>query len=158
VVAAIQGHAIAGGLILALCCDYRVAAAHDCKIGLTEVRVGVPFPAVALAVLRAELDPATARVLALGGRNVDPATALGRGVIDELQPREQVLSRALHVAQDHSQSPRGAYAEVKQQLRRDTLRAIETTLASGDDPALPFWFLPDVKHTIRAVLSKQRDT
>jgi enoyl-CoA hydratase len=158
VVAAIQGHAIAGGLILALCCDYRVAAAHDCKIGLTEVRVGVPFPAAALAVLRAELDPGTARVLMLGGRNIDSATALARGVVDELHSREQVLPRALHVAQDLSQAPRGAYAEVKRQLRREALRASETMLASGNDPALPFWFLPDVKRTVRAVLSKQRDT
>ena len=57
VVAAVNGHAVAGGAILALCADRRIGAA-DATYGLTELRVGVPYPAAAIACVRAELSPA----------------------------------------------------------------------------------------------------
>ena len=64
VVCAVNGHAIAGGLILALCGDYRVGPAEG-RFGLTELRVGIPYPAAAMTVVRAELAPPVARRLAL---------------------------------------------------------------------------------------------
>ena len=69
-VCAVNGHAIAGGLILALCGDYRVGV-RDAQYGLTELRAGIPYPAVALGVVQAELTPAAARVLALRAHLVD---------------------------------------------------------------------------------------
>ena len=54
VVCAITGHAIAGGMVLALCGDHRVAATAG-RYGLTEVKVGVPYPQAAIGVVRAEL-------------------------------------------------------------------------------------------------------
>ena len=54
VVGAINGHAIAGGLVLALCCDWRIAAKVQFLTGLTEVRVGVPYPVGAMEVVRQE--------------------------------------------------------------------------------------------------------
>ena len=59
-VAAINGHAIAGGCVLALACDLRVAVDRDATIGMNEVQVGIPFPAVPLAVTRHALSPAHA--------------------------------------------------------------------------------------------------
>ncbi len=61
VVAAVNGHAIAGGLILALCADYRVGTTGPGRLGLTELKAGIPYPAVAMAVVRAELTPPVAR-------------------------------------------------------------------------------------------------
>src|ERR1700719_2434144 len=65
VVGAITGHAIAGGLVLALCTDIRIASSAG-RYGLTEVKVGVPYPQAALGVVRAELAPQAVRLLALG--------------------------------------------------------------------------------------------
>jgi enoyl-CoA hydratase len=65
VVAAVNGHAVAGGLILALCGDYRVGA-DGARYGLTETRVGIPYPAAAIGVVRAELARGVARRLDLG--------------------------------------------------------------------------------------------
>jgi enoyl-CoA hydratase len=59
VVCAITGHAIAGGMVLALCGDHRVASTEG-RYGLTEVKVGVPYPQAAIGVVRAEL-PAPGR-------------------------------------------------------------------------------------------------
>src|SRR4051812_10039286 len=69
VVAAITGHAIAGGFVLALTADQRVAST-DGKYGLTEVKVGVPYPQAAIGVVRAQLTATAARRLALRKRLV----------------------------------------------------------------------------------------
>ena len=69
VVGAINGHAIAGGLVLALCCDWRIAVKTEFLTGLTEVRVGVPYPVGAIEVVRQELRPDVARRLVLFGRS-----------------------------------------------------------------------------------------
>ncbi len=70
VMAAINGHAIAGGLVLALCCDWRIAVKTQFLAGLTEVRVGVPYPVGAMEVVRQELRPDVARRLVLFGQNM----------------------------------------------------------------------------------------
>src|SRR4051794_23331724 len=116
VVCAVNGHAIAGGLVLAMAGDYRVGCPVG-KLGLTEVRVGVPYPAGAMAVLRAELTPRALRVLALAGRLVEPAEALELGLIDELVETEILHERALEVAGELASSPPDTYARVKRQVR-----------------------------------------
>jgi len=70
VVGAITGHAVAGGLVLALCCDLRVASLSG-RYGLTEVKVGVPYPQAAIMAVRAELPAHAARKLALGNELID---------------------------------------------------------------------------------------
>src|SRR3954468_21533267 len=91
-VAAVNGHAVAGGLILALCADYRIGATEG-KLGLTELRAGLPYPLAAISVVRAELGGPTARRLALGADLVDPPEALELGLLDELRPPDEVLPR-----------------------------------------------------------------
>src|SRR5262249_52966108 len=115
VVAAVNGHAIAGGLILTLACDYRIGTTAACQLGITEARAGIPFPAAAMAVLQAELTPAAARVLTLRARSVDPTAALAAGILDELQPPERMLPAALAVAHELAGIPRDAYARIKHQ-------------------------------------------
>ena len=78
VICAVNGHAIAGGLILALCGDQRVGARQG-KLGLTEVTAGIPYPRAAIAIVRAELSAASARRLVLGGDLVGPEDALRLG-------------------------------------------------------------------------------
>jgi enoyl-CoA hydratase len=114
VVAAVNGHAIAGGLILALCADYRVGARHG-RFGLTELAVGLPYPVVALAVVRAELSPPAARRLALGAELVGHEEALALGCLDELA--DDALARALEVAARLAEFPPDAYAAAKAGLR-----------------------------------------
>lgn len=81
-VCAVNGHAVAGGLILSLCGDHRVVGRSG-TFGLTEVKVGIPYPSMAMAVVRAELTPSVARRLVLRGELVDAATAVSLGLFDE---------------------------------------------------------------------------
>lgn len=156
IVAAMNGHAIAGGLVMALACDYRVGRIEPCKIGLTEARVGIPYPAVAMSVVRAELSPAVARRLVLVARNYGPREALSEGVVDELRPADQVRPRAIEVARELAAMPRAAYARVKHQLRLEALARVEEIISSGNDPMLQSWLTPETGSAAASVLKQQR--
>lgn len=139
VVAAVGGHAIGGGLVLALCCDHRVGARGLGVFALPEARAGVPFPAGAMAVVQAELDPATARRLALGDQRLGPEEALRAGLVDELVAPESVLERAVEVARGLAALPADTFRVVKHQLRAATLARLETAVAEGPDALVRGW-------------------
>jgi len=105
VVTAITGHAPAGGAVLAMACDYRVAARGDWKIGLNEVNVGLPIPPPILAVLRFVVGDRTASRLAMTGEMLNMEQALSVGMVDELVDAEQVVERAVEYAQDLCRLP-----------------------------------------------------
>jgi enoyl-CoA hydratase/carnithine racemase len=135
----VNGHAVAGGLILALCADHRVAATEG-RFGLTELRAGLPYPVAAISVVRAELAAHAARRLVLGAALVDSEDALALGVFDELRPPDEVLPRAVELAQELASLPRGTYTQVKRQLRGPVIEAIDRALAGGaGDPVLAAW-------------------
>jgi enoyl-CoA hydratase len=133
VVAAVTGHAIAGGMVLALCADYRVAASEG-RYGLTEVRVGVPYPQAAIAVVRGELAPGAARSLALTGRLTDAQECVRLGVFDEALAPDSVLERALEVGAELAALPADTYVRTKLGLRGPALEAMPA--AAESDPLL----------------------
>jgi enoyl-CoA hydratase len=135
VVCAVTGHAIAGGMILALCADHRVGSTEG-KLGLTELKAGIPYPTVAMDVVRAELTAPVARRLVLRAELVDPPTALELGLVDELAAPGEVVDRALAVAGEMAALPRSAYSAIKRQLRGEVIARAERVLAGTEpDPA-----------------------
>jgi enoyl-CoA hydratase len=136
VVGAITGHAIAGGMVLALCTDVRIASSEG-RYGLTEVKVGVPYPQAAIGVVRAELSPHAARLLALGNQLVDGESCLRLGAFDEVVEPDAVVPRALEVAAELAAMPAEVYARTKQELRGDTIDRLREAVAA--DPLLARW-------------------
>jgi enoyl-CoA hydratase len=136
VVCAVTGHAIAGGMVLALCGDHRVASTAG-RYGLTEVKVGVPYPQAAIGVVRAELPAPAARVLALGNRLVDAAECVRLGAFDEALAAGAVLDRALAVARELAAIPADVYARTKGELRGATLENLR--ISAERDPLLDAW-------------------
>lgn len=155
-VAAVNGHAIAGGFILALSCDYRIGTTSECKIGVTESRVGIPFPTSTMEVLQAELSPSVARKMTLVGRNFGPAEAFQNGILDELQQPNEVLSRAKEVAMDLGAMPREAYTQIKHQLRGKTIRRIRQVIDEGSDPLLNIWIKEEGRMASSGLLASQK--
>jgi enoyl-CoA hydratase len=155
VVCAVNGHAIAGGLILALCGDYRVGSTEG-RLGLTEIRAGLPYPANAIAVVRAELSPQSARVLALRAELIDPAEALARGAVDELVAPDEVLPRALEVAAGLAELPSTAYGQVKRQLRGDALERMREVVEEGAEPLLEAWVSDETEGAASGILARER--
>jgi len=136
VVAAVTGHAIAGGFVLAMCADHRVAS-REGRYGLTEVKVGVPYPVAAMGVLTAELDARTVRALSLSSKLVDSAWCERRGVFDELVDPGEVIGRAVELAAELAGQPAAAYAYTKRQLRDQSLERMRSTVEA--DPLLGGW-------------------
>ena len=137
VVAAVNGHAMAGGLVMALACDCRIAAEGAAKLALSEVNVGIPFPLGPMLVVEDIVAGAARRDLALFGRVYDPAAALAAGLVDEVVAPDRLLARAREKARELA-GLRG-YAAIKAQLRAATLAKLDAAIAADDDPVFKLW-------------------
>lgn len=157
VVGAINGHAVAGAFILALTTDYRIGPVGDAQFGLTEARVGIPFPAVPMIVLQAECAPQDVRYTTLFARTFGPDEARRRGILDELVPPQAVLERAVEVAHDMASMPPDSYKRVKYQVRQATIAKIQEVISADDDPMLESWLSPEAGEASTAVLETSRD-
>ena len=122
VVAAINGHAIAGGCVLAMCADVRLMSGGT--IGLTELSVGVPFPVAALEICRFVMGTSVTRA-ALQAKTIDADTALARGWVDAVVPNDELISQATATARELGQYSPAAYAATKRQLHQPACAAIE---------------------------------
>ena len=138
VVAACTGHALAAGALVLLACDVRIGADVDCKIGLNEVAIGMVLPDWALTLAADRLSKrhlqravATARVTGAGG-------ATDVGFLDEVVPEDEVLERALAVAEELAALDRRAYAATVRAVRGEVLSTLEEQVAadraSGSTP------------------------
>jgi enoyl-CoA hydratase/carnithine racemase len=125
IAAAITGHAPAGGTVLALFCDWRVAAEGDSKIGLSEVRVGLPLPPLILSALRRLVGARQAERLAVTGTLISPRKAVSLGLVDEVVPAEQVVNQALQWCQDLLAVLRFATELTRRLARADLVREFE---------------------------------
>jgi enoyl-CoA hydratase len=147
-VAAVNGHAIAGGFVLALACDLRLMSGG--RIGLTELAVGVPFPTSALEIVRHALGSRAGQVL-LGAETADRERALALGMVDELTEPGELLPRAVALASELASRSPESYRLAKVQLHRPANAAIEAT-AGGDAAVLSGWTSDDTRRRIEAAL------
>jgi enoyl-CoA hydratase len=134
VVAAVSGHAIAGGTILSMTCDHSVAAQGDFRWGLTETTIGFPLPSWIIAIARGNVATHRLDDLLLPGRMVGPDEAVACGFADQVAPAEQVLSAAQSHAETLAALPRVTYAETKRRLRGEAaqraLQGVEDDIRS----------------------------
>lgn len=124
-VACVNGHAIAGGCLLALACDHRVAADDETvHIGMTALALGLVYPPLVLEILRYRLPSHTMERVLLGADRFTPREALALGLVDELAPDPLAAARdRLATLANH---PRAAYAHTKRALRQRAVAMDET--------------------------------
>jgi enoyl-CoA hydratase len=116
VVAAINGHAVAGGAVLALMADQRVFAAGDSRFALMEVDIGVELPPKPTRLMTAAAGWSAASEILLGGASLKPERALAVGLATEVVSPECVLSRAVARCAALASKPPGAFAAIKRGL------------------------------------------
>lgn len=137
VVTAVQGHAIAGGAILAAAADTVVMADGSARIGVPELNVGVAFPHSALEILRHRLGEAATRRLVLDATTHRPADAARLGLVDEVVEDTRLVERSIEVAERQATLiPPDTFAFTKEQLRAD---AIARIAARDNTAAIDIW-------------------
>jgi enoyl-CoA hydratase len=148
VVAAIHGHAVAGGCILALTADWR-SAARGAHLGLNEVKIGVPFPWSVALLLRRSVAPAYEARVALLGRNFEGEEAVASGLADELLATEGFRATCLRRLEEFTDKDAYSFARTKAYLRGDTLAAMQAHEAGRVDEWLDAWFSAGTRDRIR---------
>ncbi len=155
-VAAVAGHAIAGGCLLALACDRRVMARSGARIGLSEVNLGFPVPAGAVAMLLALYQTRAVEQLVLEGDGFGGERAFALGLVERLADNSAVLSDACRQARHLASRPAGAYAAAKAFLRH----RLAHSMAERDDEEmerfLDLWFDPHTQDRIGALIASMR--
>ena len=152
-VAAVNGHAIAGGCILVAACDHRVMAEGHGRIGIPELAVGVPFPALPLQIMAARVPDRTLRDLVFTGRTVQVEEALHLGLVDERCAAGALLDRAIAVANQLAAIPAGAFALTKEAFVTPVLERTRQ-LADLNARVEAAWVQPLTHDTIRTYLER----
>ncbi|CAM3718966.1 3-hydroxybutyryl-CoA dehydratase-like protein, mitochondrial [Pseudomonas reidholzensis] len=136
-VAAINGHAIAGGLITALDCDFRIAARKPAKFGLNEVPIGIPMPAAYVEIIKYALGTQVGALTTLKGELYSLEEAQKLGFFHEVVEEAELLSRAIAYARCITPDCNVAYAMSKKALQDAVIQQIEqrTTLLDAELPA-----------------------
>lgn len=131
VVAACTGHAVAAGALMLCGCDYRVGVDGPVKIGLNEVAIALTLPRWALLIASERLSKRHLQVSVANSRIVDGPGAVDAGFLDEVTSQDQVVERALEVAQGFAEDlDRKAYAATVRSLRGDLLASMDAAIAA----------------------------
>jgi enoyl-CoA hydratase/carnithine racemase len=153
-VAAITGHAIAGGCILALCCDYRFIAQGRKLMGLNEIKLGVPVPYVADCVLRHLVGVRNGRDIMDSGEFYGPEELSRMGVIDQAWPLEQVLPKAVEQAGLLGALTQQAFAMIK----RNRVEVVEAQVLARLEEREQFfverWYSDEARGRLREAMEK----
>ena len=128
VVVACNGHALAGGALLALTGDVRLGAAGAFKIGLNEVAIGIPVPHLAMEFARDRLTPRELTRATLLAHIYTPDEAVAAGYLDRVLPPEALAAAATDEAARLGALSRSAYAATKALLRAPTIARIRAAL------------------------------
>ena len=128
VVAAVNGHAIAGGCVLACAADFTIMAHNNGRIGVSELLVGVPFPAIALEIIRFASSYQHFQRIIYYGETFSPEEALQLGLIDEIVEPEDLLNRAITIAEQLASIPEPTFKVTKEQIRRPTMERVRKSL------------------------------
>jgi Delta3-Delta2-enoyl-CoA isomerase len=154
VIAAITGHAPAGGTVLALFCDWRVMAEGEWKVGLNEVAVGLTLPPLIHHALQLVVGPRQAERLAVTAALILPAEAVRIGLVDEMISTEHVIPRAIERCQALLSLPPLAMSDTRKQARADLVALFAKNLDWEIDELLTMWWRPETQTILRSVLER----
>lgn len=154
VIAAVNGHAIAGGCVLACAADYRLMVQQAGRIGVTELLVGVPFPTMALEIMRNAAGPHQFEGMLYGGTLFDPASALEHGLVDMLVDPDNLLEKAVAAAETFASLPPLAFALTKRQIRESVMKRVREEGPQFDRLVQALWSTPETLASIREYVAR----
>ena len=153
-IAAITGHAVAGGCIIALCCDYRYIAPGKTKMGLNEIKLGVPIPYPVDCMLRQILGFRIAREITDAGDFYEADALLGIGMVDEIIPIEKLQTEAVARVVLLEGHPQSAFAMMKRSRTETTEAQILLKLEEKEEAFLERWYAKETREKLKEAMKK----
>ncbi|MGH8127622.1 MAG: enoyl-CoA hydratase/isomerase family protein [Gammaproteobacteria bacterium] len=151
---AITGHCPAGGTVLSLFADFRIASAGDFKLGLNEVEVGLPMPPMVFSAFRRLIGPRAAEQYAVDGRLISPDEALACGLVDAVVPAEDVIDRAVERAKTLAALPQAALSATRTLARADLATMFEGLDSDLYEQMNEVWFGEETQTAMRALVAR----
>ena len=153
VISAIRGHAIAGGCVLTLCCDYRFISEGRKFIGVNEIKLGVPVPFVADCILRRLIGYRKARTIMDTGDFYEPDEALMLGLVDKVLPLEEVLPKSIEEARKLSSVSSSAFTGVKNNRVEPIEEEVMARLGEKEDFFVECWYSGITRDLLKGAMS-----
>ncbi|MBU7017365.1 MAG: enoyl-CoA hydratase/isomerase family protein [Theionarchaea archaeon] len=153
-VAAVTGHAVAGGCVLALCCDYRFISEGRKFMGLNEIKLGVSIPYPADCILRNVVGTRVARNIVDSGEFYLPEQLLATGLVDCVLPLEDVLPKSIEKAHMVGALPLKAFASIKQSRVEQVEAQIKKLLKEKEELFVKLWFSDEAREQLRKAMEK----
>jgi len=154
VISAIRGHAIAGGCVLTLCCDYRFISEGRKFIGVNEIKLGVPVPFVADCILRRLIGYRKARTIMDTGDFYEPDEALMLGLVDKVLPLEEILPKSIEEARKLSSVSSSAFTGVKNNRVEPIEEEVMARLGEKEDFFVECWYSDIGRSLLKEAISK----
>lgn len=153
-VAAVNGHAIAGGCVLACAADRKLVVDGKARMGVPELLVGVPFPLVALEIVKFSVAPKMLSQLLFGGTTLAPAEAVGSGFADEAVPADELMPKALAAAAALAAIPPTSFLLTKTELRHAGWERLDRDMEASDKEVRAAWGAEECRAAVRAYVEK----
>ena len=154
IIAAVNGHAIAGGLVLAMCCDYRFVVEGDYKYGLNEITIGFPLPSAVAEIIKFNLGPRNAERAVYNGLLYSSTDSVKLGFFHELVDQDNLLNISLDFASQYNGSVFNSYVFSKKVIRSEVLDRIENVSSNFDIEMIDILTSSETKKTLKKILEK----
>lgn len=146
-IAVIRGPAIAGGCMMATGCDYRLIGPQS-RIGIPELRIGVPLPMLAIEIVRSVAAPAAFQRIVNVGAIYTGSHAVDVGLADEVVDDDQILRRGFEIAEEFMSVPLGAFQLTKRQVREPVVRRAEINRQRLGKEFIEMWKSPSTREAV----------
>lgn len=156
IAAAITGHAPAGGAVMSICCDWRVMARGEFRIGLNEVQVGIILPEFLLDLVAGIVGPRHAERMGVGGLMLSPEEALKIGFVDQVVEPDEVVAHAVAWCAQLMNLPREIMLQTRAAARERLLRTVPTDTPELVDRLVENWFREDTQKALHALVDRLR--
>jgi len=154
IAASITGHAVAGGCIMALCCDYRFITDQKKYMGLNEIRLGVPVPYLADCILKDVAGSHAAGEIMETGKFYEPMDLLRMGLVDEVTPSGEVLGRSFEKVKSVSVWPLKAFAAIKRNRTEEIAERVRNLQEAKHREFIDCWYSSEARTLIREAMKR----
>ena len=151
VVAALNGHTIAGGCMLALACDYRLMVTGKSKISLNEITFGASVFAGSTEMLRFCIGSAKATDVLFSGAMYSAEEAMALGLVQAISNEDQLIDRARRIAADMASKPAQAFTGIKSLLRKPVADEMVRRERESIEAFVEIWYTEETWASIQKI-------